>query len=238
MNTHPGILGRKLGMSQVVAEDGEVTPVTVILADCVIVGKRTQERDGYTALILGIEDRKASRTNKPLAGQYKTAMGALKTEDGEPPKEEGKIAPRQVLREFRCPAEYLDKFEIGDAPKLEDIFTVGQYVDVQGISRGRGFTGVMRRHNFGGAGASHGAHEYKRHGGSIGTNMTPGRVLPGKKMPGQYGNKTTSVLNQRLVKVLEDKRLVLIRGGVPGSKNGLVEVRGAIKKDGGMKGVG
>lgn len=237
MNSYPGVLGRKIGMSQLVAEDGTVTPVTVVLADCVVVGKRTQERDGYTALILGIEDRKTSRTNKPLAGQYKTAMGALKTADGEPPKEEGKLAPRQVLREFRCPADYLDKYEIGDAPNLEDVFTEGQYVDVKSVSRGRGYSGVMRRYNFGGACASHGAHEVKRHGGSIGTNMTPGRVFPGKKMAGQHGNKTTSVLNQRLVKVVTDKRLVLIRGGVPGSKSSVVEVRGAIKRDGGMKGV-
>ena len=106
-------------------------------------------------------------------------------------------------------------------------------MDVQGTSRGRGFSGVMRRHNFKGAVSTHGSHEYKRHGGSIGTNMTPGRVLPGVKMPGQHGNATVSVLNQRVAKVLPEEGLLLIRGGVPGSKNGLVVVHGAIKRRGG-----
>src|SRR5690606_41646463 len=107
------------------------------------------------------------------------------------------------------------------------------FVDVQGVSRGRGFTGVMRRYNFKGAVASHGSHEYKRHGGSIGTNMTPGRTFPGKKMPGHHGSATTTVLNQKVFKVLPDDGLLLIRGGIPGPRNGLVTVRGAVKRRGG-----
>ena len=214
MNPNAGVLGRKVGMTQVIAEDGSVVPCSVIDARCVVKGKRTQERDGYDALVLGYGERKPSRTSKPLLGQYKGSD----------------IKPPQVLREFRCDAETLARFEVGQQMKLDDLFVEGQFVDVCGISRGRGFSGVMRRHNFAGAGASHGAHEYKRHGGSIGTNMTPGRVLPGRKMPGQHGNKRTSVMNQPIVKVLAEKGLVLVRGGVPGARGAMVELRGARKK--------
>jgi len=204
-------------MTQLVAEDGTVTPVTVLSARCVVVGKRTAEKDGYDALILGLEERKDKHTSKPLAGQFKKAG----------------VAPKREVREFRCTADYAAKHEVGQELKLDEIFQVDQLVDVRGTSRGRGFTGVMRRHGFAGAGASHGAHEYKRHGGSIGTNMTPGRVLPGRKMPGQHGNTKVSILNQKIAKVIADKGLILVCGGVPGAANTLVEVRGAVKKNGG-----
>lgn len=217
VNHHPGMLGRKIGMSQVVAEDGTVTPVTVIQTQATVVGKRTADKHGYNALILGFGERKAKHTSKPKAGQFAKA-GV-------------KIA--LLTREFRCDAEFAAKYEVGAEVKPEDVFAVGQFVDVAGVSRGRGFTGVMRRHNFSGAKASHGVHEYKRHGGSIGTNMTPGRVFPGRKMPGQHGNTRVSVLNQKIVSVLADKGLVLLAGGVPGARNGLIELRGAVKKNGG-----
>ncbi len=217
MNSHPGTLGRKVGMSQVVAEDGTVTPVTVIEAKAVIVGKRTQEKNGYDALVLGFGQRKAKHTHKPLAGQFAKAG----------------VEPMRVTREFRCDAEYVGKYEVGAEIPLDELFEPGQFIDVRGVSRGRGFSGVMRRHNFRGSGASHGAHEVKRHGGSIGTNMTPGRVFPGRKMAGQSGNKAVSVLNQKIVRVLADKGLILVHGGVPGARNGLVELRGAVKKRGG-----
>ncbi len=217
MNQYPGVIGRKLGMTQIFLEDGTVVPCTVVQSAPMVVGKRTQERDGYDALILGIEERKEKHTNKPLAGYFKKAG----------------IAPQRNLREFRCAADFAAKFEIGQQVKLSDVFEEGQIVDVQGVSRGRGFSGVMRRHNFKGAVSTHGSHEYKRHGGSIGTNMTPGRVLPGRKMPGQHGNKTTSVINQRIVKVLPEENLILIRGGIPGSRNSIVVVRGGIKRRGG-----
>lgn len=219
MNQNPGVIGRKIGMTQVVEADGTVIPCTVVQAAVTVVGKRTQEKDGYDALILGIEPRKEKHTNKPLAGFY---------------KKQG-VEPKRVLRELRCSAEYAAGLEVGQQLKLDEIFEQGQFVDVQGITRGRGFTGVMRRHNFAGAKNSHGAHEYKRHGGSIGSNMTPGRVLPGKPMPGQYGNETVSVLNQRIVRVIPEDNLILVRGGIPGSKSGLVIVRGAVKKKNGGK---
>ena len=138
-----------------------------------------------------------------------------------------------MLRELRCAADVAAKYDIGQEIKLDDVFQEGQFVDVQGLSRGRGFSGVIRRHKFAGAVTTHGTHEYRRHGGSIGTNMTPGRTLPGVKMPGQHGNATTSVLNQRVVKIIPDQNLVLIHGGIPGARNGLVLVRGAIKRRGG-----
>lgn len=218
MNQYPGVIGRKLGMTQVFSEDGTVVPCTVVEARPVVVGKRTAEKDGYDALILGLGERKEKHTKKPLQGFYKKAG----------------TAPRRALRELRCSAEHAAKFEVGQELKLDEVFSDGQLVDVRGVSKGHGFTGVMVRHNFAGGGSSHGAHEYHRHGGSIGTNMTPGRTLPGRKMSGQHGNTMRSVLSQRVEKVLPDKGLVLIRGGVPGKRNTLVVVRGATKRRGGL----
>jgi len=215
MNKNPGVLGRKIGMTQIFEEDGTVVPCTVVQSSPVVVGKRTQEKDGYDALMLGVDERKAKHTSKPLAGAFKKAG----------------IDPVRNVREFRCSADYAAKFEVGQKLGLDEVFEVGQFVDVQGVSRGRGFSGVMRRHNFKGSKSNtHGSHEYKRHGGSIGMNMTPGRVLPGMKMPGQHGNKTCTVMSQRVVKVLPEESLVLIRGGIPGARNGLVVVRGATRK--------
>jgi len=218
MNQHPGVVGRKIGMTQVFEEDGTVVPCTVVQANPVVVGKRTKEKDGYDALMLGIEPVKEKHTAKAQLGFFKKAS----------------VEPLGVVREFRCDADFVAKFEVGQKLTLDQVFQAGQFVDVQGLSRGRGFTGVMRRHNFKGAVRTHGAHEYKRHGGSIGTNMTPGRTLPGRKMPGQHGNKTCSVLSQRVVRILAEDNLILIRGGVPGSRNGLVLVRGASRRDGGV----
>jgi large subunit ribosomal protein L3 len=214
MNQNPGILGKKIGMTQIFDEKGEVIRVSVVLAGCVVIGKRTQEKDGYSALVLGLGERKEKHTTKPLAGAYK------KIEQ----------TPKRVVRELRAPADHVAKFEIGQKVGVDQIFEVGQFVDAQGRSRGRGFSGVMRRWNFAGAVTSHGTHEYKRHGGSIGTNMTPGRTLPGLKMPGHYGDETVSALNLRIAKLIPEDDLVLIEGAVPGTKNGIVLIRGAVKK--------
>lgn len=217
MNTYPGVIGRKLGMTQIFAEDGSVIPCTVVESRPVVVGKRTADKDGYDALILGFGQRREKCTKKPVAGFFKKAG----------------VAPAQHVREIRCSAEFASGLEIGQEVKLDSVFEEGQFVDVQGITIGRGFSGVMRRHHFKGAVSSHGSHEYKRHGGSIGTNMTPGRVMPGVKMPGQHGNTRVTILNQRVLKLIPEENLILIRGGIPGSKNGLVFVRGAIKRRGG-----
>jgi large subunit ribosomal protein L3 len=122
---------------------------------------------------------------------------------------------------------------VGQELKVDQVFEAGQLVDVRGITRGRGFTGVMRRYNFKGYRMTHGTHEYRRHGGSIGTRMTPGRVKLGQKMPGHYGAETVSVLSQRIVKVIAEQNVVLIHGGIPGARGGLVTVRGAVKSGGG-----
>ena len=217
MNQNPGVIGRKIGMTQIFLEDGSVVPCTVIESAVTVVGKRTVEKDGYDAIIVGSGVRKEKHTSKALAGAFKKAN----------------VEPKRTLRELRCSAEYAASVEVGAAIKVDAVFQEGQFVDVQGTSKGRGFTGVMRRHNFAGNVQTHGTHEYRRHGGSIGTNMTPGRVRLGMKMPGQHGNKTRSVLTQKIVRIIADQNLILIHGGVPGSRNGLVFVRGAVKKNGG-----
>jgi large subunit ribosomal protein L3 len=219
MNDNPGVIGRKVGMTQILEEDGTVVPVTVVRADSVVVGKRTQEKDGYDAIIVGLDPRKEKHTNKPLAGFYKKAG----------------IEAKREVKELRCSAEYAAALEVGSQLDLSTLFEAGQFVDVQATSRGKGFAGVMKRYNFAGAPGSHGTHEYRRHGGSIGTNMTPGRVFKGKKMPGQMGNKTVSVLNQKVAKVIAEDNLVLIKGGIPGGKNAVVVLRGAVKKKNGGK---
>ncbi len=217
MNDSPGIYGRKLGMTQLFTQDGSVQRVTVIEAGPVtVVGKRTKEKDGYTALVLGLEERSAKHTTKPLAGIYKKAN----------------LTPKRVLKELRTNDEFAGKYDVGQVMKLDEVFQAGQFVDARGTTRGRGFTGVMRRWSFAGGVGSHGTHEYFRHGGSIGTNMTPGRTLPNLKMAGQYGNETVSVLNLKIARVDNEKHLLLIEGAVPGAKNGLVLIRHAVKKVG------
>jgi large subunit ribosomal protein L3 len=216
VNTNPGLIGTKLGNTQIFLDDGEVRRVTAIkTGPCVVVGKRTPDKDGYAALRLGFGSRREKLVTKPEAGAFKSA---------------GVGAPR-IVREFRVDASLLERFEVGQTLGASDIFRDGQFVDVSGTSKGRGFTGVMKRHNFAGAGtAGHGTHEYKRHGGSIGQNMTPGRTLRGQKMAGQHGNKKATVLNLRIVKVLSDENIVLVDGGVPGPRHGFLTVKGAIKK--------
>lgn len=214
MNKNAGVIGRKLGMTQLFDSDGSVIPCTVVQAKSIVVAKRVKDKDGYDALVLGSEPASDKHVRRPQQGLFKKS----------------ELGAQRVLREIRCTPEYAAKFEVGQALKLDEVFSEGQFVDVQSTTRGRGFSGVMRRHHFKGSVASHGSHEVKRHGGSIGTNMTPGRVYKGRKMAGQHGNRKVSIMNQRVVKVLADQDLILIRGGVPGAKNGLVVVRGAAKK--------
>jgi large subunit ribosomal protein L3 len=216
MNTKPGIIGKKLGMTQLYTEDGTVQRVTVVDVSAVsVVGKRTKEKDGYVALVFGVTDAKEKHLTKADLGSF---------------KKKG-VSPKRNLQELRCTEEFAAKFELGAAPKLDEIFKAGQMVDTRGITNGRGFTGVMRRWNFAGAPSeTHGTHEYRRHGGSIGTNMTPGRTLPNLKMPGQYGNETVSVLNLKIARVDAEKGLIMIEGGIPGTKNSVVLVREAVKE--------
>jgi large subunit ribosomal protein L3 len=214
MNQNPGVYGRKLGFTQFFTEDGTVKRVTVVEAGpLTVVAKRTKEKDGYVALVVGLGERKEKHTTKAVAGFYKKAGST----------------PKKTLKEIRCTEEFAGKFEVGALMKLDQVFEAGQLVDARGTSRGRGFTGVVRRWAFAGFIQTHGTHEYRRHGGSIGTNMTPGRTLPNLKMPGHYGDETVSVLNLKVAKVDAEKNLLLIEGAIPGAKNGLVLVRHAVK---------
>jgi large subunit ribosomal protein L3 len=227
MNTHPGILGKKLGCTQIFNDDGSVTRVTVIEAGpCTIVRKRTVERDGYTALQLSFGERREKTVNKPTRGYLEKngVQGRKVTRKGK----EVTMLPRE-LRELRLSPEDAAKFEVGQTITAKDVLKEGQFIDVSGVTRGAGFGGVMKRHNFAGFIRTHGTHEYKRHGGSIGTNMTPGRTLPGLKMPGQHGNKNHTTLNLKVAKIIPEQNLLLVAGSVPGSRNSTVVVRGAIK---------
>ncbi len=217
MNTNFGLIGKKLGNTQIFQEDGEVCRVTAIqTGPCVVVGKRTQAKDGYSAIQVGFGTKRKKLVKKPQLAVYEK-LG---------------VEPPEVVREFRVEAEVADKYEIGQALKPSDIFVEGQFIDVSGTSKGRGFAGVMKRHNFSGAGTvGHGTHEYKRHGGSIGMNMTPGHTLKGQRMAGQYGNKKITMLNLKVAKVMDDEGILLVEGGVPGSRNGVVTVRAAVKKN-------
>jgi large subunit ribosomal protein L3 len=214
MNTKPGIIGKKLGMTHLYKEDGTVMRVTVIdTSEVVVVGKRTKEKDGYTALVLGMKDAKDKHLTKAQRGAFTKAS----------------VPAKRVLREIRCEEDFLGAHELGQPVKLDAVFQAGQIVDAQGKTRGRGFSGVVRRWSFAGFVQTHGTHEYRRHGGSIGTNMTPGRTLPNLKMPGQYGNETVSVLNLKVARVDAEKHLLMVEGGIPGARNALVTVRHGVK---------
>jgi large subunit ribosomal protein L3 len=215
MNLKPGIIGKKLGMTHLYKEDGTVMRVTVVDTSAVaVVGKRTKEKDGYTAVVFGITDAKDKHLTKAELTAFKK-----------------KNAPaKRVVRELRVEEDFAAKLEVGAPIDLATIFEAGQAVDAQGKTRGGGFSGVVRRWSFAGFVQTHGTHEYRRHGGSIGTNMTPGRTLPNLKMPGQYGNETVSVQNLSVARVDTARNLLLVEGGIPGARNSIVLVRHAVKK--------
>lgn len=206
-----GILGRKLGMTQVWDADNRMVPVTVIEAGpCRVVQIKTPERDGYAAVQLAFGDTKASRLSKP-------ALGHLKASDA---------PPSTTLVELRV--DDLSGFEVGQVIKA-DVFAAGDRIDVTGISKGRGFSGVMARHNFSGQGASHGNHKKHRAPGSVGACATPSRVFKGQRMAGQFGNTRVTTLNLQVVEGDAERNLILVKGAVPGANNGLVFLRSAVK---------
>lgn len=211
-----GLLGRKIGMTQMFGEGDVIIPVTVVdvTGNSVITTKTADGADGYTAVQLGIGTRKANRTTKAQAGHFAKAD----------------VSPKQHVREIRVTADDLAKYPVGQDVSADTIFANGDKVDVIGTSKGGGFTGVMKRYNFKGFIRSHGTHEYFRHGGSIGTRLTPGHVLKGKKMPGQDGNQRVTVQNLTVVRVDAEKGLVFIKGGIPGHNGATVTVRKAVKK--------
>ncbi len=206
-----GILGRKLGMTQVWDDQNRVVPVTVIQAGpCRVVQLKTPERDGYSAVQLAFGETKAARLNKP-------ELGHLKTANAEPTKH---------LVELRV--DDISTFEIGQVVRA-DVFGAGDRIDVTGISKGKGFAGAMQRHNFKGQGASHGNHKKHRSPGSIGACATPGKVFKGMKMAGQKGNARTTTLNLEVVEGDAERGLLLVKGSVPGANGSLIFIRNAVK---------
>jgi large subunit ribosomal protein L3 len=208
-----GLLGRKIGMTQFYNAEGNVIPVTVVeTGPCVVVQKKQTATDGYNALQVGFGAKKAQRVNKAMQGHMaKAGKGAFR-----------------VLKEFRL--EDVAQYEVGQEIKVGDLFKVGDRIDISGISKGHGFTGVIKRWSFGGFPGSHGTHEYFRHGGSIGNRSYPGRVRKGKKMAGHWGNERVSTQNLEVVEIRAEEHLMLVRGAVPGAKQGVVVLRPAVKR--------
>lgn len=205
-----GLLGRKIGMTQVFGARGEVIPVTVLeVGPCVVTQIRTQDRDGYEAVQIGFGEASTKRLTKPEQGHLRAA---------------GRLV--RHLREFA--ADSIEDHKVGDV-LAADVFAAGQSVDVTGTSKGRGFQGVMRRHNFRGGPRTHGQSDRARAPGSIGAGTTPGHVFKGTRMAGRMGNRRVTVQNLQVVEVLQDRNLVLVRGSVPGAKNGLIMIRRAVK---------
>jgi len=206
-----GVIVRKLGMSRVFNDRGEHIPVTVLrLEDVEVLSTKTIEKDGYTAIQLGFHNKKLKHTNKPMRGVFAKA----------------KSEPKERVAEFRVSKEALLK--VGDKLSVNHYVT-GQKVDVVGISQGKGFAGSMKRHNFGGMQASHGVSISHRAHGSTGNSQDPGRTWKGKKMAGQYGNVRITTQNLTVVKLIENDNLILVQGSVPGSKNGVVMLKDAVK---------
>ncbi|MBQ4119817.1 MAG: 50S ribosomal protein L3 [Clostridia bacterium] len=205
-----GLVGKKLGMTQLFDANGNVVPVTVIEAGpCVVVQKKTIENDGYEAVQIGFGDLKASKVNKPMKGHFA----------------KGDVAPKKVLREFRL--EDTSAVNVGDILKA-DIFAEGESVDVRGTSKGKGYAGVVKRWNFGRLKESHGTGPVHRHGGSLGV-IDPARVFKGKKMAGHLGNERVTVQNLSVVKVDAEKNIIAVKGAVPGPKGGIVVLFDSVK---------
>ena len=204
------ILGRKLGMTQIFDENGKVVPVTVIEAGpCVVTQIKTAEKDGYDAIQVGFDDIREKLVNKPRQGQFKKAGASLK----------------RILREFRL--EDISTFELGQEI-LADVFDAGERVDVSGVSKGKGFQGVIKRWNAARGPMSHGS-KFHRAPGSMGASSDPSRTFKNKHMPGHMGNVNTTILNLKVAKVMPEKNLILIKGGVPGPNKGYVVIKSAVK---------
>ena len=206
-----GLLGRKIGMTQIFDSEGHSVPVTVLqVGPCVVTQLKTKEKDGYTAVQLGFGDREEKRTSKPILGFFKK-RGLL---------------PKRFVREIRT--DKIEGLKVGQELKV-DHFEVGEYVDIEGTSIGKGFQGVVKRHHFRGGPKSHGS-MFGRVAGSIGASSFPSRVVKGMRMPGQMGNQKVTVQNLKVVKVDSENHLLLVKGAVPGTETRYLVVRTALKK--------
>ena len=207
-----GIIGRKIGMTQLFTENGNVVPVTVVEAGpCTVVQKKTAETDGYSAVQLGFEDIREKLVVKPVKGHYDKAQ----------------IAYKRVLKEFKL--DNSDAMNVGDVLKA-DVFAAGDVVDVTGISKGKGYQGTIKRLGFHRQPTTHGTSGYHRHQGSMGANSTPSKVMKGKGMPGHMGSEQVTIQNLSVVKVDAENNLIAIKGAIPGPNGGLVVVKTAVKK--------
>lgn len=206
-----GIIGKKIGMTQIFDESGKVIPVTVVEAGpCVVVQKKTVENDGYAAVQLGFGDEKATRVNKPIKGHFDKADAAYK----------------KNLKEFRL--EDCESVNMGDILKA-DTFAPGDMVDVSGTSKGKGFQGTIKRHNNSRLKETHGSGPVHRHAGSMGACSSPSRIFKGKGMPGQMGNEKVTVQNLEIVKVDAENNLIALKGAIPGPKGGIVSIVDSVK---------
>jgi large subunit ribosomal protein L3 len=203
-----GLFTKKVGMTQLFMDDGLRVAVTVLqMEPNVVLQKKTAENDGYTAIQVGTDAMREKLVNKAMGGHFKKAN----------------VAPQRFVQELRVKEDVLGKVNVGDKLGL-DILKGLKSVDIAGTSKGRGTAGVMKRHHMSGFRATHGTHEYFRHGGSIGCRATPGKVHKGKRMAGRMGDERVSVLNVAVVKIDEEKGLIFLRGQVPGAKGGIIEV--------------
>jgi large subunit ribosomal protein L3 len=215
MSFKMGLLGRKLGMTQIFHDDGTALGCTVLqIGPCVVTGQRTPDKNGYAALQLGFEARPVRTLSRPLSGQLKKA---------------GIDHTPRVLREVRVDAPEVSKHEVGKVLKAEEVFKPGDVVDVVGVTKGKGYQGVMKKHKMQGFVSGHGTHEFFRHGGSIGCRLTPGRVHKGKRMSGRMGNVKSTASDLVVVKVLAEEGVVLVKGAVPGAAGGIVLLKGSTK---------
>ena len=206
-----GLIGKKIGMTQIFDEAGNVIPVTVVEAGpCTVTQIKTVENDGYQAVQVGFGDVKVSRVNKPMKGHFDKAD----------------VAPKKTLKEFRL--ENIDGIEVGNILKA-DIFEVGEIVDVKGTSKGHGTAGAIKRWNFSRLRMTHGTGPNHRHAGSLGACSSPSRVFKGKKMAGHYGHETVTVQNLKIAKVDAENNLIAIKGAIPGPKGGIVVIADAVK---------
>ena len=205
-----GLIGKKLGMTQIFDEQGKVIPVTVIEAGpCVVAQVKTVETDGYNAIQLGFGDVKESKINKPEKGHFAKS----------------KLTPKKHLREFRL--DSVENINVGDELKA-DTFTAGDQLDIQGTSKGKGFQGVIKRHGQSRGPMGHGS-MYHRRPCSMGPTSTPGRVFKGKKLPGHMGSQTITIQNLEVVRVDLDKNVILVKGSVPGAKGAILKLKTSVK---------
>jgi large subunit ribosomal protein L3 len=237
-----GLLGRKIGMTTVITEDGTAVGVTVLeVGPCTVLQVRTKERDGYEAVQLGFDDKLSQKDRERAPGQrlrsratraergHVVALDSkrqkARREAGVEPLAKAGCEPQRFIREFRTDGEEhgLEVGKVLSADALEGV----KYVDIVGVSKGRGTSGVMRRHNFSGQRATHGVKKVHRHGGSIGQHTDPSRVWKGKRMAGQYGNERSTMRNLMVQQIDKDSHMLLVRGAVPGARNGFVVIRQA-----------